>query len=183
MSSTESPAILLENPKGENESWEAWGERLAEKYKTPAATPKLPLVPGHDKLRTSFQISPVLILPILIGFFLAAESWNEYGTQWKDYYNTKVAGKPLASANGPTLPALPTTEATGADWAAWGKAVGEAWTDYAASKGIDLAEVVKGLKLPQEPANEDWAAYAAEWNTYGDQVAARFKAALAAKSA
>jgi len=49
-------AILLENPKAESESWETWGERLAEKYKTPAATPNLPLVPGFDKLRTSFLI-------------------------------------------------------------------------------------------------------------------------------
>ena len=54
--SSETPAILIENPKGENESWEEWGEKLAEKYKTPAATPNLPLVPGQDKLRTSFQI-------------------------------------------------------------------------------------------------------------------------------
>lgn len=56
--SSETPAILIENPKGENESWEEWGEKLAEKYKTPAATPNLPLVPGQDKLRTSSKISP-----------------------------------------------------------------------------------------------------------------------------
>ena len=51
--SSPTPAILIENPKGENQSWEDWGEKLAEKYKTPAATPNLPLVPGQDKLRKS----------------------------------------------------------------------------------------------------------------------------------
>ena len=55
--SSPTPAILIDNPKGENESWEAWGEKLAEKYKTPAATPGLPLVPGFDELRTYFTIS------------------------------------------------------------------------------------------------------------------------------
>ena len=58
MASTQSPAILSENPKLEGESWEKWGERLSEKYKTPAATPNLPLVPGHEKLRT---FSPILL--------------------------------------------------------------------------------------------------------------------------
>jgi hypothetical protein len=62
MSSTKTPAILVENPKGENESWQQWGEKLAEKYKTPAATPNLPPVPGHDKLRTSF---PILSSPLI----------------------------------------------------------------------------------------------------------------------
>jgi len=160
--SSASSAILLDNPKAENESWETWGERLAEKYKTPAATPNLPLVPGFDKL---------------------PETWSEYGTQWKDYYNTKVAGKPIQTTNGPTLPPLPTTEASGAEWAAWGKAVGEAWTAFAASKGIDLVEITKDLKYPEEPTNGDWSAYPAQWNEYGKEVRARFEAALASKSA
>lgn len=55
--SSPTPSILVDNPKAENESWETWGERLAEKYKTPAATPGLPLVPGFDKLRTYPTIS------------------------------------------------------------------------------------------------------------------------------
>ena len=55
-------SILIENPKAENESWEEWGEKLALKYKTPANTPNLPLVPGQDKLRTSsVTLSPSLI--------------------------------------------------------------------------------------------------------------------------
>ena len=55
--SSPTPSILVDNPKAENESWETWGERLAEKYKTPSATPGLPLVPGSDKLRTYLTIS------------------------------------------------------------------------------------------------------------------------------
>jgi len=161
-SETETPPILVENPKGENESWEAWGERLAEKYKTPSATPNLPLAPGFDTL---------------------PETWLEYGTQWKNYYNTEVAGKPLPTDGGPTLPPLPTTDATGADWAAWGKAVGEAWTAFAAEKGVDLAKACEGLKPPSEPTDGNWAAYPGEWSAYGKEVEARFKAALAAKSA
>jgi len=162
--SSPAPAILVDNPKGQNESWEAWGERLAEKYKTPAATPGLPLVPGFDKL---------------------PETWSEYGIQWKEYYNSKIAGQPIQTS-GPTLPPLPTTEATGEEWAAWGKAVGDAWTAYAASKGVDLAKVLEGLEFPEEPTEDngkDWAAYAAQWGEYGNQVQERFKAALAAKSA
>lgn len=45
------PAILLDNPKSESQSWEDWGFQLAEKYKTPALTPNLPLVPGQTVLR------------------------------------------------------------------------------------------------------------------------------------
>jgi len=160
--SSETPAILIENPKGENESWETWGEKLAEKYKTPAATPNLPLVPGYETL---------------------PETWSEYGTQWKDYYNSKVAGRPITTANGPTLPPLPTTDATGEEWATWGKAVGAAWTTFAAEKGVDMVEITKDLKYPEEPTDGNWAAYAGKWDTYGNQVEARFKAALAAKSA
>lgn len=179
--SSPTPAILIENPKGENESWEAWGEKLAEKYKTPAATPNLPVVPGFDKLRTYFTISPsCLIDSDLVS--LAAETWSEYGTQWKEYYNSKVAGKPIQTS-GPTLPPLPTTEATGEEWAAWGKAVGNAWTAYAAEKGVDLAKVLEGVKYPEEPTDGDWAAYAAQWGEYGKKVQERFQAALAAKSA
>jgi len=44
-------SILLDNPKGDNQSWEDWGVQLAEKYKTPADTPGLPLVPGTTSLR------------------------------------------------------------------------------------------------------------------------------------
>lgn len=117
-------------------------------------------------------------------FFLIAESWSEYGTQWKDYYNTKVAGKPIpSSSGGPTLPPLPTTEADGAEWGAWGKAVAAAWTSYATENGIDLSKVTEGLEYPKEPTDGNWAAYAGKWSVYGDQVAARFKAALAAKNA
>jgi len=157
------PAILIDNPKLEGESWEAWGERLAEKYKTPSATPNLPNVPSYGKL---------------------PETWIEYGTQWKDYYNTKVAGQPLPNPNGPTLPPLPTTEATGEQWAAWGQAVGEAWNAYATEKGVDLSKVVEGLKAPEPPSGgSDWSYYATEWEAYGNQVQERFNAALAAKSA
>ena len=45
------PSLLLENPKGDNQSWEDWGTQLAEKYKTPADTPGLPVVPGQTALR------------------------------------------------------------------------------------------------------------------------------------
>ena len=45
------PAILLDNPRGDNQSWEDWGLQLAEKYKTPADTPNLPIVPGQTTLR------------------------------------------------------------------------------------------------------------------------------------
>ena len=124
------------------------------------------------------------LLPILtIRFSLTAETWGEYGTQWKEYYNTKVAGKPIPSANGPTIPPLPTTEAAGEEWGTWGKAVAKAWSDFAAEKGVDLAKVTEGLKHPEEPTDDNWAAYAGQWGAYGDQVAARFKAALAVKSA
>jgi len=44
-------SILLKNPKGDNQSWEDWGTQLAEKYKTPADTPGLPLVPGTTSFR------------------------------------------------------------------------------------------------------------------------------------
>ena len=149
-----------------------------------------PLLPPTSLLslvRTSFVRSPRSyhpLLPILtIRSFLAAETWNEYGTQWKDYYNTKVAGKPISSESGPTLPPLPTTEATGEEWGTWGKAVGEAWTKFAASKGVDLVKVTEGLKYPEEPTDGNWAAYAGQWGAYGDQVGARFKAALAAQTA
>jgi len=111
----------------------------------------------------------------------AAETWEEYGTQWKNHYNTNIAGKPIPTS-GPTLPALPTTDATGEDWAAWGKAVGEAWNEYAKGKGVDLAKVLEGLTQP-ELTNGDWAAYSQKWEEYGTQVAKRFEAALVAKSA
>lgn len=95
-----------------------------------------------------------------------------------------MAGKPIPSTSGgPTLPPLPTTEATGAEWGAWGKAVAEAWTSFAAEKGVDLAKVTEGLEYPKEPTDGNWAAYAGQWGAYGDQVATRFKAALAAKNA
>jgi len=149
----------------------------------PLPLPTSPLSP----VRTSFVRPPQSYRPLssilTIRFLLTAETWSEYGTQWKDYYNTKVAGKPIDSPNGPTLPPLPTTEATGAEWGAWGKAVGEAWVTFAASKGVDLAKVTEGLKYPVEPTDGNWAAYAGQWSAYGDQVAARFKAALDAKNA
>ena len=114
-------------------------------------------------------------------FSSAAETWEEYGTQWKNHYNTNIAGKPIPTS-GPTLPALPTTDATGEDWAAWGKAVAEAWSEYANEKGVDLAKALEGLKRP-EFIDGDWAAYSQQWEVYGKQVAERFQAALAAKSA
>ncbi|KAF9653700.1 hypothetical protein BDM02DRAFT_1652432 [Thelephora ganbajun] len=159
--SSEIPAILRENPKAEDESWEAWGEKLAEKHKTPTATPNLPLVPGFDKL---------------------PETWLEYGTQWKNYYNAKVAGQPIATS-GPVLPALPIADASGEEWATWGKAVSDAWTAYAIEKDVDLAKVLEGLKSPEPPADGNWGAYASQWSEYGKQVEERFQAALAAKSA
>jgi len=156
----ENSTLLQENPKGENESWEAWGERLARKYPTPADTPNLPLVPDHDNLPAT---------------------WAEYGAQWKDHYNTKIAGKPIPTS-GPTLPPLPTTDATGKDWAAWGKAVAEAWNVYAAGRGVDLAKALEGLKSP-ELNDDDWVAYSRQWEEYGTKVGERFRAALTAKSA
>lgn len=182
--SSESSALLRENPKGENESWEAWGERLAQKYPTPAVTPNLPVVPGHDKLRT-FSRPRFLVLLILTRLSLTAETWTEYGAQWKEHYDTKIAGKPIQTI-GPILPPLPTSDATGSDWAVWGKAVGEAWTNYANSKGIDLVKVLEGLKAPTEPTEDTtdgWTTYAAQWGQYGKQVREKFAAALAAKSA
>jgi len=161
--SSESSALLRENPRGENESWEAWGERLAQKYPTPAVTPNLPLVPGRDKL---------------------PETWTEYGAQWKEHYDTKIAGQPIQTS-GPALPPLPSTDATGSDWAAWGNAVGQAWTNYAESKGIDLVKVIEGLKAPEEPAEDTsggWTSYAAQWGQYSKQVRERFTVALAAKA-
>jgi len=160
MSSSENSVLLQDNPKGENESWEAWGERLAQKYPTPAVTPNLPLVPGQDKL---------------------PETWEEYGNQWKVHYNTQIAGKPIPTS-GPTLPPLPTTEATGDDWAAWGKAVSEAWNTYATERGVDLPKALEGLKQP-ELVTGDWASYSQQWDEYGNKVGERFQAALAAKSA
>ena len=149
--------------------------------------PLLPPTSLLSPVRTSFVRPPRSyrpLLPILtIRSFLAAETWEEYGTQWKEYYNTQIAGKPIPSENGPTLPPLPTTEATGEEWGAWGKAVAEAWTAFAASKGVDLAKVTEGLKYPEEPTDGNWAAYAGQWSAYGDQVAARFKAALDTKAA
>ena len=124
-------------------------------------------------------------LSIIIRFSPTAETWSEYGTQWKEYYDAKIAGKPIQT-KGPTLPPLPTSEATGAEWATWGKAVADAWTEYAASKGVDLAKVVEGLKypeLPTENTREAWGTYATQWGDYGKQVGERFEAVLAAKSA
>jgi hypothetical protein len=113
-------------------------------------------------------------------FSLTAETWEEYGTQWKVHYNTHIAGKPIPTS-GPTLPPLPTTDATGEDWATWGSAVSEAWNEYAKEKGVDLPKVLEGLKKP-ELINGDWASYSAEWDEYGKQVGEKFQAALAAKS-
>jgi len=146
--------------------------------------PLLPLVFLWSPASTSFvrtSRSHHPIFSILIQFSLTAQTWTEYGTQWKEYYNAKVAGQPIQTS-GPTLPPLPTTEATGEEWAAWGKAVGDAWTAYATSKGIDLAKVLEGLKYPEEPTDDNWPAYAAQWGQYGKQVQERFTAALAAKS-
>ena len=147
---------------------------------------KPPLLPPTSLLspvRTSFVSPPRSYCPLLstltIRSFLAAETWSEYGNQWREYYNTKVAGKPIPTNNGPTLPPLPTTEATGEEWGAWGKAVADAWTAFAASKRVDLAKVTEGLKYPEEPADDNWGDYAGQWGAYGDQVAARFKAELA----
>ena len=114
-------------------------------------------------------------------FFLTAETWEEYGNQWKVHYNTQIAGKPIPTS-GPTLPPLPTTDATSEDWAAWGKAVSEAWNSYATEKGIDLPKALEGLKQP-ELINSNWASYSQQWDEYGKQVGERFQAALAAKSA
>ena len=156
---------------------------------SPKSTRPPPLPPTSllSPVRTSFVRPPQSYCPLssilTTRFSLAADTWSEYGTQWKDYYNTKVAGKPIPSADGPTLPPLPTTDATGAEWGAWGKAVADAWTAYAAGKGVDLAKVTEGLVYPEEPTDGNWAAYAGKWGAYGDQVAARFKAALAAKTA
>lgn len=154
---------------------------------SPRSTRPLLLLP-------TFHLSPVLTsfvcplrsshpLSILtIRFSLTAETWDEYGNQWKEYYNDKVAGKPIPT-KGPTLPPLPTTEATGEEWAAWGKAVGAAWTAYAADLGVDLVKITEDLKYPEEPTDGDWSAYAGQWGAYGKQVGERFQAALAAKSA
>lgn len=183
--SSESSALLRENPRGETESWEAWGERLAQKYPSPAVTPNLPLVPGHDSLRASHRSRRCLILPVLTQFSFTAETWIEYGAHWKEHYDSKIAGRPIQTS-GPTLPPLPNSDATGSEWAAWGNAVGQAWTDYAKSKGIDLIKILEGLKTPEEPAEDDsdgWTAYAAQWGQYGKQVQERFTAALAAKAA
>jgi len=46
-----------------------------------------------------------------------------------------------------------------------------------------LAEITKDLKYPEEPTDGDWSTYPGKWHEYGSQVEARFKAALAAKSA
>jgi len=46
-----------------------------------------------------------------------------------------------------------------------------------------LAKVTEGLKRPEPPTDGNWAAYPGQWSEYGGQVAARFKAALAAKAA
>ena len=54
--SSEKSAFLTANPKGENESWEEWGDNLAKKYKTPSDAPNLPFAPGYEKLRASFPI-------------------------------------------------------------------------------------------------------------------------------
>jgi len=66
-----SSSILLENPKGDNQSWEDWGTQLAEKYKTPADTPGLPIAPGQAALRKCLSIpvtrhfrSELLIAPL-----------------------------------------------------------------------------------------------------------------------
>lgn len=128
-----------------------------------------------------FQSHRSTIRRLISSFSLTAETWEEYGNQWKVHYNTQIAGKPIPTS-GPTLPPLPTTDATGEDWAAWGKAVSEAWNTYAAERGIDLPKVLEGLKQP-ELVNGDWASYSQQWDAYGNKVGERFQAALAAKSA
>ena len=133
-----------------------------------------------NSVRPSRSYLPLLSI-LTIQFSLTAETWEEYGTQWKDHYNNNIAGKPIPTKIGPVLPALPTTNATGAEWAAWGEAVGKAWSGYFVERGINLAETVKGLEYPKEPTDNNWAAYAAQWSAYGDKVGERLKAALAAK--
>jgi len=39
------------------------------------------------------------------------------------------------------------------------------------------------LKIPEEPTDGDWNAYARQWGVYGTEATKRFKAALAVKSA
>ena len=174
-------ALLRENPKGDGESWEEWGTRLAKKYPTPAATPNLPFVPGYDKFRKFFSIPSSHNMISNIPIPPPADTWDEYGTQWKGHYNTMIAGKPVPTP-GPTLPPLPAKDATSQDWAAWGKAVANAWNEYAKEKGVDLTKVVEGLKRP-ELTNNDWASFAQEWEVYGTQVADKFQAALVVNSA
>lgn len=125
-----------------------------------------------------YHLATKLLTPQLS---LTAATWAEYGAQWKDHYNTKIAGKPIPTS-GPTLPPLPTTDATGKDWAAWGKGVAEAWNVYAAGRGVDLAKALEGLKSP-ELIGDDWIAYSRQWEEYGTKVGERFRAALTAKSA
>jgi len=150
-----STSILLDNPRGENQSWEDWGLQLAEKYKTPALTPGLPCVPG--------QIS----LP---------ETWSEYGDQWKEYYDSlseapvipapkSTGGVPL-----PTLPALPAPGSSGDAWAAWGTSVGQAYAEYGKIVGKKY-----DLEPPQTPTDGNWTAYGNQWAEYGRKLAERAK--------
>lgn len=178
------PLFLRENPKGENESWEVWGERLAKKYPSPSVTPHLPPVPGYDQLRTSVfkpHRNPPTAPPLTSQLSLTADTWSEYGDQWRDHYNTHIAGKPIPTS-GPTLPPLPAIGATSRDWAIWGESVSEVWNAYAAERGVDLPKALEGLKYP-ELVDNDWIAYSQQWEEYGNQVGERFKAALDAKSA
>jgi len=59
-------SILLDNPKGDNQSWEDWGTELAEKYKTPADTPGLPLVPGTTSFRKCLSELGGQAFPVIV---------------------------------------------------------------------------------------------------------------------
>lgn len=145
------PAILLDNPRGENQSWEDWGMQLAEKYKTPASTPNLPLVPGQA--------------------FLPA-TWSEYGDQWKVYYDSLSETPiipPAQSVDGippPTLPTLPPPGSSGDAWSAWGTSIGQAYAQYGKVVGEK-----HGLVPPQTPTDGNWTVYGNQWAEYGRKLA------------
>jgi len=65
-----SSAILLDNPRDENQSWEDWGLQLAEKYKTPALTPGLPVVPGQTTFRTYLSDLNDQLFPVKLTLFV-----------------------------------------------------------------------------------------------------------------
>ena len=157
------------------------GRQARPKIPNPECYPQPTSCPWLRKASYVLQISSAYVIDSDIRFSLTADTWSEYGNQWKDYYNTKIAGKPIPTS-GPTLPPLPNTDAAGEDWATWGKAVAKAWDDYATERGVDLPEVLKGLPLP-ELKDGDWAAYSKQWSDYSKQIGERFQVALAAKSA